>query len=264
MPQTNEISVYHFRFTREDLECVPKEEVAFLLQIGGLIHEVISLQKYIYMSSQGVDNPIERMAENAQGMYFYRLLAGSLFEGWELLTKRHREYKRIIAKYKSKLDSIAKLAFDKLQKYFSDKNNACQRIRNKFSHHHDYGEIIKILSKWPSDDKLDIYLSETHANCRYMASDIVTSLAMLGTTEIKDMQPKLYNLIEEISEVARAFIEVVSEYLSLIFQEVAEKKNLKGKEIKITDVPSLHELRLRYFVANPENTKSKENPAKPT
>ena len=250
--QNDEINVYRFPFTRKDLDVISKDEAVFLLQIGGLMHEVISLQKYIYMSIHNVDNPIERMAENAQVMYFYRLLAGTIFEGWQLLTKRHNEYRIIIAKYKNKLDTVAETAFNKLQEYFSDKNNSCERIRNKFSHHHDYREIVKIFNKWPKNDELEIYLSETHANCRYAASDIVTNLSMLGTIELKDMQPKLDNLIKEIDETARAFIVVISQYLSIIFQEIVEKKKLMGQEMKINNVPSLRDLRLRYFVANPE------------
>ena len=105
------VRLVQITFSRKDLDCIPQDEAALLLQIGGLIHEVISLQKFIHMSSHGTEDRIQRMAENAQAMYFYRLLAGNLFEGWDLLTERHREYKIIIAKYKPKLDSIAKSAF---------------------------------------------------------------------------------------------------------------------------------------------------------
>ncbi len=247
------VNLLHITFSKKDLDCIPQDEAAFVLQVGGLIHEVISLQKFIHMSGQGVDNPIQRTAETAQGMYFFRLLAGSLFEGWELLTRRHNEYKIIIAKYKPKLDNIGKSSFDKLENYFSNKNNACERIRNKFSHHHDYGEVLKIFRKWPKNDKLEFYLAQQHVNCRYMASDTVTNLAVLGTTEMQNMQTKLSTLLEEIGEMARAFIEVISEYLFLIFQEVIKKKGLQEKEIKISGVPSLKDLRLHYFVAEPDS-----------
>jgi len=243
------VRLVQITFSRKDLDCIPQDEAALLLQIGGLIHEVISLQKFIHMSSHGTEDRIQRMAENAQAMYFYRLLAGNLFEGWDLLTERHREYKIIIAKYKPKLDSIAKSAFEKLECYFSDENNACERIRNKFSHHHDYGEICKIIRKWPEDDKLEIYVSEMHANCRYVASDTVTYLAMLGTTDLMDIEARLEILLQEIGEIARAFIDVISEYLSLILQEIMEKKGIEGKTISISGVPSLDKIRLHYFVA---------------
>jgi len=247
------LNLVHITFTKKDLECIPEDEAAFLLQIGGLIHEVISLQKFIYISSHGVENPIQRMAENAQGMYFYRLLAGILFEGWNLITQTHNEYKIIIAKYKPHLDNIAKSALEKLQIYFSDKNNSCAKIRNNFSHHYNYGQIRNVLRKWPENDKFEIYLSEMHANCRYMASDIVTNLAMLGTTEVHDISPKLDTLLKEISEMARAFIDLISEYLSLILQKLIEETNIEGKEISIGSVPSLDEIRLHYFVAKPDS-----------
>ena len=246
-------TLFHIVLSKEDLDCIPEDEAAFLLQIGGLIHEVISLQKFIHMSSHGTENYIQCMAENSQAMYFYRLLAGSLFEGWKLLTRRHREYKIIIAKYRARLDSSAKLAFEKLENYFSDRNNACKRIRNKFSHHHDYGEVLKIIKKWPKDDKLEVYLSETHANSRYVTSDIVTNLAMLGTTDLRDIQPRLDGLLREIGDIARAFIDVISEYLSIILQEVIEKREVKRKEISIGEIPSLDEIRLHYFVSDPSS-----------
>lgn len=245
------LKVFHISFSKEDLDCIPEDEAAFLLQIGGLIQEVISLQKFVYMSSHGAHNHVQRVAENAQAMYFYRLLAGNLFEGWKLLTERHQEYRITIAKYKPKLPPIAKSAFEKLKQYFSDKNNACERIRNKFSHHHDYGEILKIIRKWPKGDKLDFYLSEKHANCRYIASDTVTTLAMLGTTELKEVEQNLDALLKEIGDLAGAFIEVVSEYLSLIMGEISKAKKIEGNEISIPNVPSLDEMRLHYFVAEP-------------
>lgn len=246
-------TLFHITFSKKDLDCIPEDEAAFLLQLGGLIHEVMSLQKFIHMSSHGTEDYIQRMAENAQAMYFYRLLAGSLFEGWELLTVRHREYKAIITKYRARLDSTAKSSFEKLENYFSDRNNACERIRNKFSHHHDYGEILKIIKKWPEDGKLEVYLSETHANCRYVASDIVTNLATLGTTDLRDIQPRLEGLLQEIGDIARAFIDAISEYLSLILQEITEKKEIKIKEISIGNIPSLDKIRLHYFVSEPNS-----------
>lgn len=247
----SKLKLFHIKFRRGDLDCISKDEAVFLLQIGGLIQEIISLQKFIHMSSHGTRIRVQRMAENAQAVYFYRLLAGSLYEGWELLTKRHNEYKMIIAKYKPKLDNVAKSSLRKLEDYFSNPKNSCERVRNKFSHHHDYGEILRILRNWPEKDELEIYLSEVHANCRYTASDIVTNLAMLGSTDMKDLQPKLHVFLKEVGEIARHFVEVISEYLKLILQEVVTNKNLEGKEISIGRVPSLDQTRLRYFVRYP-------------
>lgn len=67
----NQIDVVHTTFSKDDLKCISEDEAVFILQVGGLIHEVISLQKYVHMSSHGVENKIQRMAENAQAMYFF-------------------------------------------------------------------------------------------------------------------------------------------------------------------------------------------------
>lgn len=245
----SKLKLLHVKFRRRDLDCISNDEAAFLLQIGGLIQEIISLQKFIHMSSHGIRIRVQRMAENAQAMYFYRLLAGSLYEGWELLTKRHNEYKIIMAKYKPNLDTVSKSSLRRLENYFSDPQNSCERIRNKFSYHHDYGEILKILRKWPQNDKLEIYLSELHANCRYTASDMVTNLAMLGTTDMKDLQPKLDFFLSDVGKIAHHFVEAISAYLNLILQDIIRKKNLTGKEISIGRVQSLNKTRLRYFVS---------------
>ena len=246
-----DIDLLHITFTKNDLDCIADDEAVFVMQVGGLIHEVISLQKFIYMSSHGVENAIQRMAENSQAMYFFRLLAGTLFEGWDLLTKKHNAYRIIIARYKNNLDLVGQAAYERLDEYFSNKNNSCEKIRHNFSHHYNYGEIRKMFNRWRDNDKLEIYLSEMHANCRYSISDVIINLALLGEPKSKDVIDDLGALIKEIGELAHDFIEMVSEYLSIILRKVIKEKNLQGDEVKIKDVPSLDELRLHYFVAEP-------------
>lgn len=245
-----DIELLHIKFTKKDLECISEDESIFVLQVGGLIHEVISLQKFIHMSNHGVDNDIQRMAENSQTMYFFRLLAGTLFEGWDLITKKHKKYKPIILKYRNELDSIAENAFVKLEQYFSTSNNSCEKIRNNFSHHYNYGEIRKMFRKWPENDKLEIYLSETHANCRYLISDVITNLAILGEPKSTDVIDDIGTLTREISDVSRAFIEVISSYLSIILLKVIAEKKPESQEIILKNIPAIHELRLPYFVAD--------------
>jgi hypothetical protein len=195
-----DINLLHFSIIKKDLDCISVDEAIFVMQVGGLIHEVISLQKFIYMSSHGVEDAIQRMAENSQAMYFFRLLAGTLYEGWYLLTKNHNEYRIIIAKHKNSLDSVGKTAYERLDKYFSNKKNSCEKIRNNFSHHYSFGEIQKMFNRWRDTDKFDIYLSEVHANCRYTISDVVTNLALLGEPKSQDVVDDLGALLKEIGE----------------------------------------------------------------
>jgi hypothetical protein len=249
-----EIKLLYTTFSKEDLECISENEAVFVMQVGGLIHEVMALQKLVHMSSHGVDNPVQRKAENAQATYFLRLLAGTLFEGWQLMAQKPDEYRMLIAKYKAQLDPIAKEALEKLQKYFSGKNS-CERIRNNFSHHYNFGEILKMYRTWPKNDRLEIYFSEMHANCRYVASDVVTAFAIFETTDAERVGRELLALIKEILEIATAFIEVIAAYLSIIMMKVIEERKLQSQEITI-EAPSLNDLRFHHFVARPEGKRA--------
>ena len=179
-----DIELVRIKLSKNDLDCISEEEAVFFLQFGGLIHEVISLQKFIYMSSHDTPNPIQRMAENAQSMYFYRLLAGTVFEGWTLLMQDR--FRLVLAKYKPDLDNQAAYAFKTLENYFS-KSNLCEDIRNNFAYHYNFGKIRNMLRQWPDKDELEIYFSEYHGNCRYAASDVITNMAMLGINDMGEL-----------------------------------------------------------------------------
>ena len=66
------------------------------------------------------------------------------------------------------------------------------------------------------------------------------------------MERKIPAVLEEIGRTASRFVDLFSEYLSLIFQEVIKNGKITGKEITIPHVPSLEDIRLHYFVREPE------------
>ncbi len=239
----NKIEILHISFTMQDMDCLSEEEKVFFFQIGTLLQEIISLQKYIHMSSHGVTGKWERAAENAQAMYFLRLLAGTLFEAWETL--QSKRYRAVKTKYKPKLEQITLEADKKLSTYFENSNNLCEKIRNNYSHHYNYGEIQKLIRCWPSGEKLDLILAEQHANCRYLASDTLTNFAIIGITEV---DTELRRYLSEVSGIANTFIELAGNYVSLILKLIQSEKTLHGTKQVIENVPRLDDVRLNYFV----------------
>lgn len=93
-----------------------------------------------------------------------------------------------------------------------------------------------------------------HANCRYAASDTITTFAIFGTNDPKRVEVDFVALIKEIYEIATAFIDVVSAYLFALMIKVIEKNKLQSQSITM-DVPSLNELRLHYYVAKSNSKK---------
>lgn len=239
----NKIEILHIPFTIQDMDCLSEEEKIFFFQIGALLQEVISLQKYVHMSSHGVTGKWERAAENAQAMYFFRLLAGTLFEAWKTL--QSKRYRVVKAKYKPKLEQIALEADKKLSAYFGNSNNLCEKIRNNYSHHYNYGEIQKLIRRWPSGEKLDLILAEHHANCRYLASDTLISFAIIGIADV-DFELKKY--LSEVLGIADIFIELAGNYVSLILKLIQNDKSLYGTKLVIGNTPRLDDVRLNYFL----------------
>jgi hypothetical protein len=107
-----------------------------------------------------------------------------------------------------------------------------------------------MFRKWPENDKLEIYLSDMHANCRYTVSDVITNLAILGEPKSTNVVNDMGALTKEIGDIARVFIEVISSYLSVILQKVITEKKPERQEIILKNIPAINDLRLPYFVAD--------------
>ena len=238
------IRTKHFTFTINDLGCLEEDEKVFFFQAGGLLQEVISLQKYAYMSSHGPENKIERVAENSQAMYFCRLLAGTLFEAWKALGSNDR-FRAVRARIKPDLDVTSLSALDRLEAYFSKGNTLCEKIRNNLSHHYKFGSMRSIVREWPKEDPLEIIFAEHHANCRYIASDIMTNYSIFS---LRNPEEGADLFLNEVTEIAGAFAEYVSGCISILLMRVARETGLAITD-QYLDVPKLRECRLRYFMA---------------
>lgn len=237
------IEAKHISLVTQDMGCLSEEEIVFFFQISALVQEIISLQKWIHMSSHGVPEKWQRAAENAQAMYFLRTLAGTLFEAWDTL--QLERYRVVKAKYKQELDSIALDAYSKLTEYFGNSNNLCEKIRNNYSHHYNYGEMRNLIRQWPVGERLDLILAEQYANCRFLAADTLTNFAIIGITE-PAAEMKMY--FSEVLGVASSFVELGGFYVSEILKLLEREKNINVTNLIIEKTPCLDDVRLHYFV----------------
>ena len=248
-----DVSLTHYAFTPKDLEPLSEEERIFFVQGAGLLQEVASLQKYARMSRHGVTDHWERAAENAQAMYFCRLLAGSLFEKWKTL--HSDRYRAVRVKYRPMLDQTSLTAYERLESYFSAGDNLCCRVRNNLSHHHNYGEIRKVLRQWPQDQKLDVLISDRHANCAWLLNDLLTNFALFG---VQDPEAGSESFFIDICGVARDFMEAVGAFVAKILIEAIRASKLEGTDVVVRGAPALSEVRLHYFVMDDEDLNPRE------
>ena len=80
------------------------------------------------------DNPVLRDVHLSQSFIIARLLAGRLWEGWELIRKAYFSTRLSLA-IESKLPDDTLEALGKLKKYFG-KKNIIDILRNEFAFHY--------------------------------------------------------------------------------------------------------------------------------
>jgi len=243
-----DLELHKISFTKRQLKHLDEKEVVFVVQIANLLQELSVLQKMIYMSSKGVQNAIERMAENNQAMFLYRILAGILFEGWNIINSK--TYKAVIGIYYPLLEDKAKKSFAETKNYFEAKNNLIERLRNNFSFHYNFGYVRNCIRGLPDSEPLDMFIASEYGNCRYTASDTIINVAILKSIDKDDMKSAMKILLDEVGNITRKFLDFAGGCIS-VFAKRCPK--LAAESVVLENAPKLDELRLNYFVARPDD-----------
>jgi hypothetical protein len=245
----NDLNLSKLIFTKKDLlAAASEEEVVFIILAGALLQEATFLHKLIIFSIQKTDQTEESRAAVAQSMFLLRYLGAHLFEGWETLRKD--SYKAINAKLDARLSVAGRETLQKLQDYFAKSNNRCERLRNDYAYHRNSGQIRSSFQQIKDGEVLDVLIHDSYANCRFTAFEMVLGLATLGTAELPKMQGALDALIDEVLDIAKLFMGLISEYIVIFFGQI---KNLSREEVKLIGVPLLGDVWLPYFVLRAES-----------
>jgi hypothetical protein len=151
------VRLLEVEFTKAQLDRLPKEDRIFFVQLTHFLDELAILHKCLIVTTQTMSSAAgaEKMAQRVQAMFFVRMLAGKLNEGWDMLKNsyaRTRPRNRrghppanelIPGKYYNHLHNEMKNLLAKLTGYFSQGSNLIYTIRNKYSFHYDNEEIAK-------------------------------------------------------------------------------------------------------------------------
>ena len=249
------MNIYRVKFSKSELSKLPEDEQIFLFQMAHFLNEISMLHKCLVMSGNGLStsNEIERQGQVSLSIFFLRLLAGKLKEGWEMLQKDYFGSK-LSRYYKKELTLSGRDSLKKLEQYFAGEN-VVSFIRNEFSFHYGKGkikdgkgkfrEVLKeVLSKAIDSEIFEMALSE-EATSLYAFSDIMVHKAIFEYLEPSDIEKSLKKLMDEVvRDVSRWFIDFGNECLRV----TVEKLNIEYTKAEIPDPPLLREMRLPYFV----------------
>jgi hypothetical protein len=195
-----------------------------------------------------------------------RILIGKLHEAWELFKARAQSNKDISEKYLRALDEEAAAALKALNEYFG-KKNAVTEIRNKVAFHYkDKDNLIEAnFQRLPETEPWEFYLSKTHGNTFYYASEMVatgSALSLAGKIDEAE-RVSLAGDILAFSELSKDVLDV-SKHITMLFSWLisdiltAYVPEPEVKVEKFDDGPKLSEFTLHYFFDEDEDDWTKE------
>jgi hypothetical protein len=250
------IEIHRVIFSKKQFADMPREERALLLLMGHATNEINVLSKFILMVRK--DDPptqIEDFTEGGQIFIVMRILIGKLHEAWELFRTRAQSNKNIVDKYLKNLNEEGVEALKALNNYFG-KKNAVTEIRNKVAFHYkDKDNLIEEnFQRLPDTEPWEFYLSKTHGNTFYYASEMVatgSALSIAGKIDEKE-RASLAGDIQAFSELSSAVLDV-SRHLTTLFSILIAEimvKHVPDPDVKTENFgngPKLSQFALPYF-----------------
>lgn len=261
------IEIHRVIFSKKRLADMPKEERVLLLLMGHATNEINVLSKFILMMRK--DDPptqIEDLAEGGQIFIVMRLLIGKLHEGWELFRARAQSNKDIAKKYLQNMNEDGTAAGKVLNNYFG-KKNAVTEIRNKVAFHYkDKNDLIEMnFQRLPDTEPWEFYLSKTHGNTFYYASEMVatgSAISIAGKID-ENEQANLADDIQAFSELSNVVLDISRHLTTLFSVLIAEIMTRRIPEVEVktetfANGPKLSEFALPYFFDEDEEDWTKQ------
>ena len=202
------------------------------------------LHKLIVFSNNYKEGETVLAAQNAQSFFLLKLLAGKLYEGWQMLHKAY--YKSKLSKrYDPILSKNGKDSIKHLKSYFR-KRNVISLIRNSYAFHYDYEHIKNELSSIPADENLELYIASDHGNSFYSMAHVISSYALLNEVDSTDDFSALDKIFKDVLGVASKFLIFAGELSRKIWETYWISVSV-GK-VHLRGVPNINSVKLPYFI----------------
>jgi len=237
------MKIKSIRVTKAKLDTIPEIERAFCVHIGHLRNELMVLRKLLERSAKHPpDNPVLGDVHFSQSFIMARLLAGKLWEGWELLKKAYFSTKLALM-IESNLPDDAKDSLRNLKKYFGNKN-VINKVRNEFAFHYDHQRVRTQLSLVEETDNLKIYAAENE-DVLFQFSEVIVGSAMLEAVQPGDFVAATEKFFTEMMGISGQLVVFCDGCLHYMIKTYIGYD--QAEETEIPDPPKCDDLRLPCF-----------------
>jgi hypothetical protein len=236
------MKIYTIHVSKAQLDQIPEIERAFYVHVGHLRHELMFLKKLLELSAkESSEIPVLQDVALSQQFIISRLIAGKVWEGWELMRKAYFSTKLSLA-ISSALPDDTKEALGALKRYFG-KKNIIDSLRNEFAFHYDPLRVRTQLARIEETDKLKIYVAETE-DVFFQFSDSIVGSAMLEAVQPSDFVAAAEKFFSEIMNVSSQLVDFCDGCLHYMIETYI---GYPSEETEIPDPPHSGDLRLPFF-----------------
>ena len=245
------VKLTKINISKAELLSIPKKELELFIQLTNFYNDVNILQKMMVISGisreKANNNKIVEMSLSSQALFFMRIQAGKLYEGWNMLGEHFFNNKTFSEEYHKKGSSQSKENLSKLKKYFG-KNNLIENIRNTYTFHYSKESsknMIKQIINAPDSEIFEIYLSKEYGNCFYSIAHDLLNTSILKDIDSDDQAKAMNKYFQEIMDITKCFLNFTQDSIGVISKMYLQ---MNYEEIQIPEPQNLNDIRLPFFV----------------
>lgn len=243
------IHIFELRFDKSALSHVPEAERILYFMLGEVANDLSTLSKQamFWIQPQDGQSEIHEFARTSAAFLNLKLLAGRIYEAWNLLKKA--EHSRVFAAYRQDLDQGALDALSTIKKYFNTTNNLINHLRNKLAFHSDFETVKSAYAALPNEEPLCDFIAQHVGNTFYNSAHLIAVHSAKHLSGMPDIPSALDKTTTEILNLSHLVGLYAHGYASVFAARYLEPlHDLSGpREHQIEDAPRLSEIRTPYF-----------------
>jgi hypothetical protein len=237
------MKIHTIQVSKAELDKIPKMERAFYVHVGHIRHELMVLKKLLEISAQETSkSAVLQDVGLSQQFIISRLLAGKIWEGWQLMSKAYFATK-LSHTIGQDLPEDTKEALANLKKYFSAKNNIIKRMRNEFAFHYDPLSVRAQMSRVEETDILKIYVADT-TDVFFQLSEIIVGSAMLEAVQPGDFVDAAEKFFHEVMKLSGQLVDFCDGCLHHMIETYI---GYQPDQTEVLELPKCKDLRLPFF-----------------
>lgn len=252
------MNIYRGRLNKAEVLRLPDHERKFFCAIAHLQNEISILLRAVLWSSDFLsDNETEIQGQISISLFFVKLLAGKLREGWTIIEKFFFSHKSLSSDFLAHANPKQKEALEALSRYFG-KGNVIHDVSTDFAFHYSPEDLDAVLGATP--DELDLYIEEEgNTNSLYYCAEVLANRAALDRVNVPNGEEATDRFVGEVVTVAEKFTHFGQAFMSYVIKRQGQSIwQEPAKLVQFSRLPSFSEMRFPWFADTTDGLRRKK------